>query len=270
MKLEHLERAFESIGARFRVVTPASRWGRSLGYELDIAHDKRGQYFALRGEDSELAKVEFTVLQTRGADRHLVLLAKGGAAGGKDRFLCGHDEREWFVAAIPGTASTVLQAKEALKPAPVREAQARMSLNARQANSRHNAAFRRQGEWFFVPVAEVLAVEPRLILRWEPISRGGGGKPHRVEEVFRSGGEIVYVSQQYPRGLTKEEYTSLIERNPKATRWPWREARRNAGVYARGAVRHPDHATIVLRDWHRVLMNTESQAPARRNLAFID
>jgi hypothetical protein len=35
-------------------------------------------------------------------------------------------------------------------------------------------------------------------------------------------------------------------------------------------VRHPDHATIVLRDWHQVVMNTESQAPSMRSLAFID
>jgi hypothetical protein len=36
-------------------------------------------------------------------------------------------------------------------------------------------------------------------------------------------------------------------------------ARRNvayADVFVQGAVRHPDHATIVLPAWHRVLMNT--------------
>jgi hypothetical protein len=37
-----------------------------------------------------------------------------------------------------------------------------------------------------------------------------------------------------------------------------------------GAVRHPDHATIVLRDWHRVLMNTEHRAEAMRHVAFLD
>lgn len=34
----------------------------------------------------------------------------------KDRFLWGHDEREWFVAAVPGKATTVAQARNALKP----------------------------------------------------------------------------------------------------------------------------------------------------------
>jgi hypothetical protein len=28
-------------------------------------------------------------------------------------------------------------------------------------------------------------------------------------------------------------------------------------VFAKGAVRHPDHATVVLRVWHRVAVNTE-------------
>ena len=32
---------------------------------------------------------------------------------------------------------------------------------------------------------------------------------------------------------------------------------RNPDVYVRGYVRHPDHATIVLRDWHRVHLNAE-------------
>ena len=46
--------------------------------------------------------------------------------------------------------------------------------------------------------------------------------------------------------------------------------RRNMGVYVRGRVRHADHRTIVLNDWHSVLMNTEVQAKAMRNLAFLD
>mgnify|MGYP001547361524 FL=1 len=77
MKLEHLERAFESIGARLRVEAPVSRWGDSTGYALDIGHDRHGQFFALRGAEAELAKVDFSLLQKQEADRHLLLLAKG-------------------------------------------------------------------------------------------------------------------------------------------------------------------------------------------------
>ena len=45
---------------------------------------------------------------------------------------------------------------------------------------------------------------------------------------------------------------------------------RNAGVYVRGQVRHVDHATIELVGWHRVVMNTEGEARAMQNVAFLD
>ncbi|MBX7207534.1 MAG: hypothetical protein K1X78_04410 [Verrucomicrobiaceae bacterium] len=271
MKLEHLERAFESIGARLRVEPPRRIWGApASGYAIDIGRDRDGQFFSLRGDDASLASVEFLLLNKVKEDRHLLLLAKSADGTRKDKFLCGHDEREWFVAAIPGSASTVMQAKEALKPEPVRAAQARKHLSARNAARRRNAAFRRQGEWFFVPVEQSLAVDPKLILRWEPISRGGGSKPHYVEQLYRTGGEIVYVNRQHPQGITQEQYEKLIQRKPAAKKLVWRQMRRNPGVFARGAVRHPDHATIVLHDWHRVLINEEHRAPSRNNLAFLD
>ncbi|WP_395735444.1 hypothetical protein [Prosthecobacter sp.] len=270
MKLEHLERAFESIGARLRVEAPVRSRGVSSGYSLDIGHDRRGQFFALRGDDANLAVVEFFLLNMQEDSRHLLLLVKSEGSKRKDRFLCGHEEREWFVAAVPGTASTVVQAKEALKPAPVREAQARKNLNARQANTRHNAAFRRQGEWFFLPLEKPLAVDPRLILRHEPISRGRGSKPHLVEQLYRTGGELVYVNREHPQGISEVQYSQLVRRNPDAKKWIWHARRRNAGVFARGAIRHGDHATIVLQDWHQVLMNEEHLAPSRSYLAFLD
>lgn len=262
------------MGARIKVVAPArNRWSsQSTGFALDIGHDRHGQFFALRGEADALAQVDFTVLQSQPVERHLLLLARTAAARQprKDRFLCGHDEREWFVAAVPGAASTVLQAKESLKPAAVRAMQARMGLNARKANTRHNAAFRRQGEWFFVPLESSFAVDEKFILRWEPLNRGRGSKSHFVEEVYRTGGELVHVNDRYPRGLTQAQHEALLKRNPNAKAWPWRVMRRNPGVYARGAVRHSDHATIVLHDWHRVLMNTENEAPSMSHVAFLD
>jgi hypothetical protein len=35
---------------------------------------------------------------------------------------------------------------------------------------------------------------------------------------------------------------------------------RDPELFARGTVRHPDHATITLHGWHRVVMNTEQRA----------
>ncbi|MFN0126272.1 MAG: hypothetical protein ACKV19_06255, partial [Verrucomicrobiales bacterium] len=143
-------------------------------------------------------------------------------------------EREWFVAAIPGPASTVVQAKEALKPLAVREAQARNDLNIRQARTGYNAAFHRQGEWFFVPVDRPLVLGPKLILRQEPLTRGGGSKPHHVEQLCRTGGEIVYVHSEHPAGPTRQQSEDMLRRRPVAKQWKWREMRRNPAVCARG------------------------------------
>ena len=267
MKLEHLERAFESIGARFQVTGRIRRWPRAAtGYEIDIGHDRRGPFFALRGDEASLARVELALLNKEKGDRHLLLLIKDRAAKRKDRFLCGHDEREWFVAAVPGSACTVSQAKEALKPPAVRN----KGLSPRKAQSRHNAAFRRQGEWFFVPVEQPLTVDPKLVLRNEPISRGNGSKPHLVEKLFRTGGETVFVCARHPNGLTASQYERVIRRDPAAKHWRWQQMRRNPGVFAMGTVRHPDHATIVLPEWCEVLINEEHRAPSRSNLAFLD
>src|ERR671917_139641 len=65
-------------------------------------------------------------------------------------------ERHWFVATVPESApvGTVRAAKEALKPAEVQVAQGRRGLRAGARNRRKNAAYRRQGEWFFLPVPD--------------------------------------------------------------------------------------------------------------------
>ena len=85
-----------------------------------------------------------------------------------------------------------------------------------------------------------------------------------------TGGEQVHVCTRHPNGVTEKEYREILGRNPKAKGWGWRAMRRNPGVYVRGSVRHADHKTIVLHGWHRVLMNTEGQSSAMRNVAFLD
>ena len=148
-------------------------------------------------------------------DRHLLLMIRQqvGRKEEKHKFLCGHDERDWFVAAVP-QGSTVRTAMEALKPQEVQAAQARKGLKARHRNRRHNAAFIRQGEWFFIPEPE-LVVDKKLVLRNEPLARAGG-KPHWAEFLYRSGGETVYVSRDYPQGLTEPEYKATS--GPQAQR----------------------------------------------------
>jgi hypothetical protein len=266
MNIETIAHQFALMGARFRVVhQEKSRPGAD--FALDIGSDRRGQYFELRVPATVKPSLDVTVLHVQPKDRHLVLLVKKPQV--KDRFLCGHDEREWFVAAVPGTATTVAQAREALKPQDIRLAETRARLRSHERASRGNAVSIRQGEWFFVPIP-AMAVQPSLVFRNEAIRRGSG-KPHIVAELYRSGGETVYVCPRYPNGLTEAGYQAVLARNPvRAKVWAWTRMRRNAGVFARGTVRHPDHATITLPCWHQVLMNTETQSRTMANVAFLD
>jgi hypothetical protein len=112
-------------------------------------------------------------------------------------------------------------------------------------------------------------VNENLVLPNEPLRRGGG-KPHQAEFCYRTGGEAVFVCSKYPNGVTEAQYQTILAGNPKAKKWGWRSMRRNAGVYVKGRIRHADHATITLHGWHQVLMNTESQSRAMRNVAFLD
>jgi len=268
MNTDPLETPFARIGARLKVTAEPSRRGRPADVvTLDVGADRRGEFFEILRPPEVAAALE--VLDVRPADRHLLLLVR--EAGQKNKFLCGHDERHWFVAALPENAAvgTVPQAKEALKPAAVHAAQARQRLNGAARARRKNAAYRRQGEWFFLPEPG-LVVDEKLVLRDEPLVRGNGGKPHWADFCYRSGGETVYVCPRRRNGVSAEQYNRILASNPRAKGWGWRLMRRDPVVFVRGRVRHPDHKAIVLHGWHRVLMNTEGQSRALRNVAFLD
>jgi hypothetical protein len=98
-------------------------------------------------------------------------------------------------------------------------------------------------------------------------SRGNGSKAHIVKLCYRSGGETVYASGKYPLGISAEEYKRLPERERTLG---FTMMKRDAAVYVRGEVRHPDHGTMTLNGWHRALMNTENRSSALRYLAFLD
>jgi hypothetical protein len=263
MDIELLRKQFGRIGARLLVLPVASS---RQGAGIDIGTDKRGQYFDIRVRPTE--PVVYDVVDVQPKLRHLLLLARREDSA-KEKYLCGHDERHWFVCAVPGTSVRgVVTAMEALQPAEVRSLVAR-TVRSKDRLRRHNAAFVRQGEWFFVPAPEI-SVNERLIHHNEPISRGSGGKPHWCQFLFRHGGEVVMVCRRHPNGITLDHYRTLIQAQPEAAKWGWRSMRRNAAVYVRGRISHPDHQTVVLDHWHRVLMNTESEAPGKRNVVFLD
>jgi hypothetical protein len=263
-----IERPFLRMGARVKISQPEipPRWSTVVSpIALDVRTDRQGEYFLIRKRDD----VSVEVLEVQPRDRHLVLLARVPDASGqavKSRFLLGHDERHWFVAAIPESnpVSTVAAAKEALKPSEI--ALRERSLRTRVRQRRINKVRIRQGEWFFVPVRN-LTIKPTLVFRNEPLRRGQG-KPHVCQELYRDGGEMVYVNRRYPNGLTQAQYARLSE---KVRNQPgWTRMTRNAHVYVRGSVRHSDHKTILLHGWHEVFVNTEFRAAAMRNVAFLD
>lgn len=276
MNAKQIESKFAAMGARLKVREIPSRWRQGdrswispSDFAVDIQRDGRGEFFEFRLPTHLRDSLEVTVMQTEPKQRHLLLAVRKTADQPQiDRFLCGHDEREWFVAAVPGGASSVRQAMDALQPKDVRDALARNHVSSRKRYARKNRAFRRQGEWFFVP-EPLFVVDEKLILRNEPLRRGAG-KPHFVEQLFRSGGETVHVCRRYSNGVSPDEYHSVLNRHPEAARWGWRVMRRNPGVYARGTVRHSDHETITLPFWHRVIMNTETQSRTMANVAFLD
>jgi hypothetical protein len=264
---------FEKLGARVKIrPLMRNRWPPvPSGVVIDVRHDRHGEFFDIQAA----AGADVEVLDVQPRDRHLLLMLRRpnqrpGLPDIKDKFLCGHDERHWFVAGVPEKApvSTVVTAKEALKPDLVRSREHGRRGKRQKRLRRRTDVFVRQGEWFFTPASNV-QVNSKLILTHEPIQRGSG-KPHMCEELYRDGGTTVYVCGQHPNGLTEEEYRTLLKANPAAAKWRWRTMARNPVVYVRGKVWHPDHATIRLDGWHRVEMNTETRSRAMASVAFLD
>src|SRR5687767_11853664 len=87
---------FEKLGARAQVIVDPD----SAEFVVNVLRDKHGEYFQVRHGD----RASVTVLDVRPKDRHLLLMARTGERTedvSRSKFLCGHDERHWFVAAVP-------------------------------------------------------------------------------------------------------------------------------------------------------------------------
>jgi hypothetical protein len=263
MDTQLLEKHFGKIGARLKISLTGWRT------EINILQDKKGEYFDIRISQND--DVEYQVIDLQKDMRHLLLMSRRDES--KEKFLCGHDERHWFVCAVPGRSITnVVKAMEALQPDFVREQIAQRIRRPKNRLQRRNEVFVRQGEWFFVPVPELI-VQPTFnipIHKNEPITRGRGSKSHICEEVYRSGGETVWVCFRYPNGVSVEDYREILQSNPRAEKWNWQMMQINSTVYARGTVRHPDHKTVRLDGWHQVFMNTENEAPGMQHVVFLD
>ena len=263
--MEHLIRKFEKMGAQLTLGPegrPRDPQGRPrLGFDIDVVTPTRGQESFLLNVGAD---VETHVLDFQPQDRHLLLLARNIDSGELiGKYLCGHDERHWFVAGVGRQATSVRTAKESLKPFAVRQAE--KSVRPKHRQRRKNPARLRQGEWFFLPAPQ-FAAGGQIVLHNEPLRRGAG-KPHMAEDLVRFGGARVYTSTRHPNGLSEAAYRRLLSRTPAARSWGWRVQVMNPQVFVRGAIRHPDHKTLRLPTWHRVLVNREEFTETVR---FID
>ncbi|MFB9993482.1 hypothetical protein ACFFLM_16060 [Deinococcus oregonensis] len=266
--VQHLQRSFARLGMRVLAApTQMSRTGRRAStFDIDVARDARGEHFLIRLPEEEAP--ELLTLDVRPELRQLLLLARVGER--KDKFLCGFDERHLFTAAVPGqSVRDVVGTMHALKPTPIQASETLLGVRGKDRLRRRNAAFVRQGEWFFAPMPDLI-VSAQRVRRNEPLTRGAGSKPHLCAEAARLGGEPVMACDKHRNGISMQRYTQLLKSNPKARTWNWQSFQRNAELYVRGDVRHKDHATLHLPTWHRVLMNTENESAGRAFVAFLD
>ena len=161
----------------------------------------------------------------------------------KRHFLLGMDESHLFISQLPRPATTVREAHALLEG----EVVARARAGARKVI--------RQGEWFFLTpsaheleaLEEALASKRAVVQRkvpvgpvvsasvWGPNFRPRAGNPHTVDEVVSV-------------AATEEDGERL--------------------VFARGKVRHVEHKTVALRDWMKVVRNSE--AGPGTSVAWVD
>lgn len=142
------------------------------------------------------------------AVRHqaVIRVTKGRYAG--EDFLLGMDETSNFVTRLPRTVLSVSDAHEALRPTDVPEGSTR------------------QGEWFFLPVADERCSRPgcgdslseahHLIEKNRELELGS---THRAEEFIQCG------SQQYARGIITD--TRQGRHRPVDLLSVWHQVRRN-------------------------------------------
>jgi len=259
MNTTEITRAFERIGAKIEIdesISRRSRWvfSSTSGPSINVRND----IFSLRipdGTDCE----DIRLGDIQPGMRHLLLKIQDASV------LCGHDERHWFAASVPGAPGGVKDAMEHLKPVAVREAERMAGVSGGKARKRRNAARKRQGEWFFIPRPD-LSFGDLQISRNELLQRNAGSKAHVCEEMVTPAGETVMVNIRDGKQLSVGEYNRL----PADERKGYSARTLTSSVFVRGAVRHPDHATLTLNGWHEVMLSAEGAGGVGQIVAFLD
>ena len=261
--VESIRRKFESLGARIRIALP----GR---LRVDVVRDRKGETFEL---DIPGDAVSAEVAAACPRSRHLVLQVRtpnGTRRPEVSRYVCGFDERHWFVAAVHASAGGIDGALQQLKPSQIRAQETLLGLRPAEARRRRNIVSVRQGEWFFVPAPEVVDVRPCMTYDVPLPLRSRGSKPHRVQFVMDLGMSENLSLWRTSSGRTVvlrySEYLALIRLDP-GSEHRYQYLSGLSGTYAKGWVRHPDHRTLHLAGWHRFMRNTER---SHSSVAFSD
>ena len=260
-----VKKKFEKMGAKVNMTSEIpSRLRYALGGPPEFNIDFRNGVFEIYTAKPD--KVE--IMDVRPKERHLLLMARMN--DGNAKFLCGHDERNWFVASAGENVSNVAEAKDHLMPNSVREAQKASGVNHKKRHQRHTEGSHRQGEWFFTPAPDFVPGKKEVIHKKEPMVRSGGGKPHVVDECIRHGGKLAYINTRDSSDVLTPQKFAKIDAFEKRY---YRQATSGAKVYVRGRVRHPDHATLVLNGWHVITPNSEKRmlpGGGRASMTFYD
>ena len=276
-----VEKQFKSIGARVKINAPR-RFPTNRNVSIDVGRDEGGEFFDIDVKN----EIDVLILDAQKDDKHLLLMTRETDERNrvsKAKYLCGHDERNWFTCAIPESAgvTTVFQAKQALKPEELQTLESQEGIRSKHKHKRHRRLksgrkIHRQGEFMFIPEYDFTPPDTSLtvIHKNEPMQRGGGNA-HFAQYLYRNGGETVYTSNYSDaakNGFTPKEYQKVFKKDKdNARKFKWEMRVRNPLVYAKGKISHIEHKTLDLGEvWHKVVLNTENKAAAARNVAFLD
>ena len=203
-------------------------------FTLDVLHNATpDQTFRLWASPD----AEVQVTAKRAQTHHLLLQVRATPADQLERatLLLGHDERQLFVVNTRRVAD-VDSAIKLLKPPQVVWAE------------RHGLKVIRQGDWFFVPVRANFQLPKRaLTYRQAPIGRPSGavsGHAHIAELQAIDPGEVV-------------------------ERWG-RKERVGRAIYVQGKIRHSEHATVELTQWHQAVPNQPEPQLSPLRLGYAD
>ncbi|MBR0191485.1 MAG: hypothetical protein IJQ31_05410 [Thermoguttaceae bacterium] len=255
--MQKIINAFKKIGANAVINLlkpgPVSRKRREFRISIREDRQKHASCFVLDVRDETQVHVPDVSVK----DHALLLKVHWTNEQGRiirEDFLCGRDDHGWFVSTLKSNSShSVEEAFESLRPEEItRELREKKVPRSRQ-NKHRNEVFVRQGEWFFVPMPP--GFEPKGAVR-EKERLGVRGKPHIADFVY-SEGVVRYTHKRFLNLFTREEVAQFEKEGEVGFRPVFivQEA------FAKGRVVHPDHRTVFLDGWHRVVPNTENRLP---------